>query len=60
MKIHIHHGYIGVILIIYCILTINGYAVIGDFNIYIWIIGLVLGIVLLFHDLYYHLTHRKH
>jgi len=56
----IHHGYIGALLIIWCILTYFGIGVIGEFNIYVWAVGLVIGIVLLVHDVWWHLTHRKH
>ena len=55
----IHHGYIGAALILLCILTYFGIGVVGKFNFYVWIVGLVLGVVLLVHDAYWHITHRK-
>ncbi|MBC7131249.1 hypothetical protein H5T51_08605 [Candidatus Bathyarchaeota archaeon] len=55
----IHHGYIGFALILWCLLTVNRIGVIGEFNLYVWSLGLLLGILLFFHDLYKHLTDRK-
>ena len=59
VAIRLHHGYIGLLLLVWCALTINGIAVIGEFNIYVWAAGLVIGLILFFHDLYCHLADRR-
>lgn len=59
-KLHIHHGYIGVFLIVWSVLTINfGMFVIGEFNPWLAWSGLVAGAVLVSHDVLYHLRNKK-
>lgn len=59
-KLHIHHGYIGIFLIVWSILAINfGIFLIGEFNPQLAWSGLVAGAVLVGHDVLYHLGNRR-
>ena len=55
----IHHGDLGAILIILCIFIYLGIGFQTEVQFYVWVFGLILGVVMLVHDVYWHLTHRK-
>lgn len=58
--LHIYHAYIGVFLIVWSVAVIGFKALmIGEYNPWLAIGGLLLGIVLLVHDVLWHLRHRK-
>ncbi len=52
----IHHAYVGIFLIVWSLLT----GVIGEYSPPIAYTGLGVGLVLLVHDVYWHITHKKH
>ena len=57
---YIHHGYIGVFLIFWSVAAIGFKTlIIGEYNPWLAWGGLLLGIVLLVHDVLWHWRHRK-
>ncbi|MDI6642814.1 MAG: hypothetical protein QMD95_02025 [Candidatus Hodarchaeaceae archaeon] len=56
----IHHGYIGIVLIVWSIVVIGfGRLMIGEFNPWLAWGGLLLGVALVVHDVLWHAKHRK-
>jgi hypothetical protein len=59
--LHIHHGYVGAFLILWSLAVIVGFRslMIGEYNPWLAWGGLLLGIVLLVHDVLWHMRHRE-
>lgn len=57
--LRLHHGYIGIVLILGCVIAYLGEVVVEELNFGVWMMNLVFGIILTVHDLRCHLTHKK-
>jgi hypothetical protein len=55
-----HHGYIGLALIIWSTLAyLFRIGVIGEYNPYLAMFGFIVGVILIVHDVWWHLEHER-
>jgi hypothetical protein len=56
----VHHAYIGLVLVVWSLLAhFYRIGVIGEYNVYFSMFCLSVGVFLIVHDVWWHLTHRR-
>jgi hypothetical protein len=56
----VHHAYIGLVLVVWSLLAhFYRIGVIGEYNMYFAMFCLGVGVFLIVHDVWWHLTHRR-